>query len=96
MTPKWVTPVALIAFLLGLGLIVLGPMLLYALASSGVDAEHSLEEQLKAVRETYAWIIPAGCGLGLGGAIALMLAWVSRPLGDDEHHDEPVDEGADE
>jgi len=71
-------------------------MLMYAVAVARLDVVLSpeqladeklrgkvLAEQLKVVAETYAWIIPVGCGVGLCGMIALMLAWVSRPLGGD-------------
>ncbi|MEM8865448.1 MAG: hypothetical protein AAGF31_07860 [Planctomycetota bacterium] len=99
-TPKWVTLSALAAFLIGLATIVLGPMMLYALASgrasANLPAEQQFDEQakqdalvaeLEIARKQFLWVFPVGCGVGFCGMIALLLIWVSRPLGSDT--DEP-------
>lgn len=96
MIPRWVTYAALAAFLIGVATVVLGPMVLYAVASARVDTkltpaerfdESAVQEammaELETAREQFTWVFPVGCGLGFCGMIALMLVWVSRPLGSD-------------
>lgn len=96
LTPKWVAPVALVALLTGLAIVVFGPMLIWAVAVASADAELAPEmladqkvvaehtqQRIKTLLDRWFWIFPVAGALGFGGMIGLILAWVSRPLGDD-------------
>ncbi len=94
--PKWVTYISLVAFLVGLGSVVVGPPVLYAVAAASVDAELAPEQladeqvrnefqqqKTKELLDQLFWVFPVCGALGFSGAIGLLFVWVSRPLGDD-------------
>ncbi|MEM6655319.1 MAG: hypothetical protein AAF596_05905 [Planctomycetota bacterium] len=99
--PRWLPWACAAVMLVGMALLIGGPMLSYALALARVDAELTPEELLdKDVRtakeqevfaehrERDAWMIPVGMGLAGMGTMALLFLFVSRPLGSDLDDDQ--------
>lgn len=80
MPPNWVQRCCLIAFLVGLALVLLGPIAVYALGSMTApsDDPQAIGESIKQWWRWLFWIAPLGGGLLFAGGIGLLFLWVTR------------------
>ncbi len=91
MPPRWIGRACLIALLVGLALVVIGPMVVYAVAAASVDAtltpdqlndpalcEATYQQNLALYRGYFLWTIPLAMGLIFSGVIGLLFTWVTR------------------
>lgn len=84
MPPRWTRRACLIAFLVGLALVIFGPMLVYALGSmtaASPDPE-AVQTAIKTWWTRLWWIAPLGGGLLFSGGIGLLFLWITRLASD--------------
>ena len=90
MPPPWTRRACLIALVVGLVLVVVGPMLVYQLALVSAEApppgegaqlaerQQAIEASLQRWRGRFLWIMPVGMGLVFSGGIGLLFVWVTK------------------
>jgi uncharacterized BrkB/YihY/UPF0761 family membrane protein len=91
MPPRSIGRACLIALLVGLALVVIGPMVVSALAAVSIDAtltpaarEAAYQQNLVQYRGYFLWSIPLAMGLIFSGVIGLLFNWVTRVTTNDQ------------
>ncbi|TWT66746.1 hypothetical protein Pla123a_46340 [Posidoniimonas polymericola] len=81
--PPWLRRVCLISLLVGLALVVLGPVLAYGVVSWQVDQQagdpaKAFEAAIEPWRQGLLWTTPIGMAMVFQGGLGLLFFWVTR------------------